>query len=612
MPKPSWRGKIDLRGAVCDTGGTWKPSSCSAISNFRSIVEDNLPQQTPCKVLIVEDDRPTRKLLERIIAARGHAVVGCESAEAAMEKLQTEFFPLITLDIQLPGMSGLELARQLRSHGNGSHYYILVGTGNNRPEDLREILEAGADDYIAKPYNPGLLDVRLTVAEAAVKEIARRKQLEEELLFLARHDPLTRLFNRSQLDSALATAIEQSASGAPGTVLYLDLDNFKIINDTLGHDTGDKLLQQVATTLKKLAGEDNVLVRFGGDEFVLILPGCELSQGVKLAETLIERIDEIVFVSGNRTFRVGASIGAARVEPGMSPADVMSAADSACYAAKARGRNRVEIYRPEKSEMTQLIADTDWSTRIRDAMRDGSLQLWFQPIVSLTEKKIVYQEILLRYVDPQHGEPVHPAVFLSALRRFGQSIRLDRFVIARSFEALAANPDLSLSINISGALFGDDAYCEFVESMLENSGINPQRVLFEITENDLIPNLQAASGAMKRLQAAGCKFGLDDFGSGFSSLSYLKSLPINFLKIEGAFTRDLPNQAFNQAVLRAIRIMADVLNIHTVAEFVETSSEYDLLREIGISCAQGHYVAVPRSTPYKVSEIGIFGGEPQA
>jgi diguanylate cyclase (GGDEF) domain len=575
-------------------------------------VEDNLPQQTPCKVLIVEDDRPTRKLLERIIAARGHAVVGCESAEAAMEKLQTEFFPLITLDIQLPGMSGLELARQLRSHGNGSHYYILVGTGNNRPEDLREILEAGADDYIAKPYNPGLLDVRLTVAEAAVKEIARRKQLEEELLFLARHDPLTRLFNRSQLDSALATAIEQSASGAPGTVLYLDLDNFKIINDTLGHDTGDKLLQQVATTLKKLAGEDNVLVRFGGDEFVLILPGCELSQGVKLAETLIERIDEIVFVSGNRTFRVGASIGAARVEPGMSPADVMSAADSACYAAKARGRNRVEIYRPEKSEMTQLIADTDWSTRIRDAMRDGSLQLWFQPIVSLTEKKIVYQEILLRYVDPQHGEPVHPAVFLSALRRFGQSIRLDRFVIARSFEALAANPDLSLSINISGALFGDDAYCEFVESMLENSGINPQRVLFEITENDLIPNLQAASGAMKRLQAAGCKFGLDDFGSGFSSLSYLKSLPINFLKIEGAFTRDLPNQAFNQAVLRAIRIMADVLNIHTVAEFVETSSEYDLLREIGISCAQGHYVAVPRSTPYKVSEIGIFGGEPQA
>lgn len=567
----------------------------------------------PCKVLVVEDDRPTRMLLERIISARGHQVVGCETAELALEKLATEFFPLITLDIQLPGMSGLEMARTLRSHPQGSHYYILVGTGNNRPEDLREILEAGADDYIGKPYNPGLLDVRLTVAEAAVKEIARRKQLEEELLFLARHDPLTRLFNRSQLDSALEAAIKGASAGSPGTVLYLDLDNFKIINDTLGHDTGDKLLLQVAAVLRNLTGEGNFLVRFGGDEFVLILPKVPLEDGVKLAESIIERVDEIVFVSENRTFRVGASIGAATVGPGMTPADVMSSADSACYAAKARGRNRVEIYRPETSEMAQLIADTDWSTRIRDAMRDGSLQLWFQPIVSIATGEIIYQEILLRYVDPRHGEPVHPAVFLSAMRRFGQSVRLDRFVIAKSFEALAANPGLSLSINISGALFGDEAYCEFVESMIDNSGIDPNRVLFEITENDLIPNLQAASGAMKRLQQAGCRFGLDDFGSGFSSLTYLKTLPIDFLKIEGAFTRDLPNQEFNQAALRAIRIIADVLKVHTVAEFVETEAEFQLLQEIGISCAQGHYVAIPRQRPYDLSEIGIYKGlEPGA
>lgn len=559
-------------------------------------------------MLVVEDDRPTRMLLERIIHGRGHEVVGCESAEMALEKLQEEFFPLITLDIQLPGMSGLELARLLRSHARGSHYYILVGTGNNRPEDLREILEAGADDYIGKPYNPGLLDVRLSVAEAAVKEIARRKQLEEELLFLARHDPLTRLYNRSQLDSALESAVERAAAGSPGTVLYLDLDNFKIINDTLGHDTGDKLLIQVASTLKSLAGAGNFLVRFGGDEFVLILPGCELSEGVRLAESIIERIEEIVFISDGRKFGVGASIGAAVAGAGMLPADIMSAADSACYAAKARGRNRVEIYRPETSEMAQLIADTDWSKRIRDAMRDGSLQLWFQPIVSIADREIIYQEILLRYVDPRYDQVVHPAMFLSAMRRFGQSIRLDRFVIAKSFEALAANPGLALSINISGALFGDDAYCDFVESMLENSGIDPRRVLFEITENDLIPNLQTASGAMKRLQQVGCRFGLDDFGSGFSSLTYLKSLPIDFLKIEGAFTRDLPNQAFNQAALRAICIIADVLKVKTVAEFVETKSEFDLLKEIGITYAQGHYVAKARQTPYDISEIAIYAG----
>ncbi len=567
---------------------------------------DDPHSNAPCKVLVVEDDRPTRMLLERIIRGRGHEVAGCESAEMALEKLKEEFFPLITLDIQLSGMSGLEMARLLRSHPQGSHYYILVGTGNNRPEDLREILEAGADDYIGKPYNPGLLDVRLSVAEAAVKDIARRKQLEEELLFLARHDPLTRLFNRSQLDAALESAIELAAAGSPGAVLYLDLDNFKIINATLGHAAGDKLLVQIASTLKNLAGAGNFLVRFGGDEFVLILPGCELSEGVRLAESIIDRIEEIIFISGGRTFRVGASIGAAIAGAGMLPADIMSAADSACYAAKARGRNRVEIYRPGTSEMAQLIADTDWSKRIRDAMRNGSLQLWFQPIVSIANREIIYQEILLRYVDPLHDQVVHPAAFLSAMRRFGQSIRLDRFVISKSFEALAANPGLALSINISGALLGDEAYCDFVESMLENSGIDPRRVLFEITENDLIPNLQTASGAMIRLQQAGCRFGLDDFGSGFSSLAYLKSLPIDFLKIEGAFTRDLPNQAFNQAALRAIRIVADVLKVQTVAEFVETKSEFDLLKEIGISCAQGHYVAKARQTPYDISEIAIY------
>jgi len=555
---------------------------------------------------VVEDDRPTRMLLERIIHARGHEVVGCESAEAALERLKDEFFPLITLDIQLPGMSGLELARLLRSRPETNHCYILVGTGNNRPEDLREILEAGADDYIGKPYNPGLLDVRLTVAEASVKEIARRKQLEADLKFLAQHDPLTRLFNRSQLDPAMAAAIQAAREGRQGVVLYLDLDNFKIINDTLGHDAGDKLLLQIAATLKSLVREDDFLVRFGGDEFVLVLPDCSMENAVHLAKSLIAKIEDIVFVAEGRSFHVGASIGAALIDGAKAGGEVMGCADAACYAAKAHGRNRVEVHSAETSEIAQLFADTDWSTRIRDAMRDGSLQLWFQPVVSMARREIVFQEILLRYVDPTLKIPVNPAVFLSAVRRFGQSIRLDRFVIAKSFEALAVNPDLSVSINISGALFGDETYCDFVESMLLNSGIAPERVLFEITENELIPNLQNASGAIERLQAAGCRFALDDFGSGFSSLTYLKNLPIDLLKIDGAFVRDLPNQPFNQAALKAILIIADALGIGIVAEYVELAEECELLQQIGISHAQGHYVAVPRSTPYTLSEIGIF------
>ncbi len=564
--------------------------------------EPNLESSAACKVLVVEDDRPTRMLLQRIIHARGHEVTGCESAEAALEILEKEFFPLITLDIQLPGMSGLELSRLLRSRPMGSYYYILVGTGNNRPEDLREILDAGADDYIGKPYHPALLDVRLTVAEAAVQEVARRKRLEDELKFLARHDPLTGLFNRSQLAPALTSALEIAKDGRHGAVLYLDLDNFKIINDTLGHETGDQLLEKVADALRSLTREGDMLVRFGGDEFVIILPDCPLKEAKEVAERLLETIEGIVFIAQGRTIRVGTSIGLAPVDGQMAVSELMAAADAACYAAKARGRNRVEIYHEETSEIARLVADTDWSSRIRDAMRDGSLQLWFQPVANIANRKIVFHEVLLRFVDPALKEPVNPQVFLSALRRSGQSTRLDRFVIAKAFEALALHPDLTVSINISGVLFGDETYCDFVESMLQNSSITPDRVLFEITENELIPNLQAASGAIRRLQLLGCRFGLDDFGSGFSSLSYLKTLPIDFLKVDGSFIRDLPNQKFNQAVLRAIQVIAGVLNIETVAEFVETEAEYALLHEIGFSSAQGHFVGIPRETPYSAEE----------
>ncbi len=439
-----------------------------------------------------------------------------------------------------------------------------------------------------------------------MQSIARRRQLEDELKFLAEHDPLTGLFNRSRLAPALEAAAHIALAGRPGAVLYLDLDNFKIINDTLGHDSGDKLLLQVTAALKDNARSRDVLVRFGGDEFVFVLPDCSMTEAVGVAESLIARVEEIVFASEDRTFRVGVSIGATVIDGKKESGEVMGEADSACYAAKARGRNRVEVYRPDTSEISKLLADTDWTVRIRGAMRDGSLQLWFQPVVSLSERRLLFHEVLLRYVDPHLAEPVHPNVFLSAMRRFGQSTRLDRFVIARAFESLADDPGISLSINISGALFGDESYCDFVESMLGNSGIDPYRVFFEITENELIPNLQTASRAITRLQKLGCRFGLDDFGSGFSSLSYLKSLPIDFLKIEGSFIRDLPNQKVNQAALQAIRIIADVLDVRTIAEFVEQPEEAELLRQLGISYGQGHFIGRPRSTPYSLEELAIL------
>lgn len=540
-------------------------------------------------------------ILERLLRSRGHSVTSCEAAEQALEALKEEFFPLIFLDIQLPGMSGLDFARVLRSRPEGDAHYILVGTGNSRPEDLRSILEAGADDYIAKPYQPALMNVRLAVAESAIQEIAKRKALEGRLRFLASHDPLTELHNRSILTEAIEDASARWDPDAPGALLYLDLDNFKIINDTLGHDVGDSLLIRVADILRRGSRRKDTLVRFGGDEFVIVLPECALEDARRRAEDLRDGLHGLAYVTQEKPLRVGVSIGVAALSPGTSAATIMSRADEACYAAKARGRNCVEIHTPETATIAGLVADTDWTLRIREAMNDGSLQLWYQPIVHLDSGQHFAQELLVRY--EEHGNTVSPDVFLTALHRSGQMPRLDRFVMMRAFEMLALHADLTVSINISGLLFSDPDYGAFVESLLESSAIDPKRVLFEITEHNLISNLQSASGSITRLRDLGFRFGLDDFGSGFSSLSYLKMLPIDFIKIDGSFVSNLTTEPFQQALVRAIQGIADALQVDTIAEQVERREELDLLKEIGVRHAQGYLFAQPRKEPFTAAEI---------
>lgn len=545
-------------------------------------------------------------LLERILRGRNHAVKSCASAEEALDILHREFFPLISLDIELPGMSGLEFARELRSRPGGDMHYILVGTGNSRPQDLQAILEAGADDYIAKPYHPGLLNIRLSVAEAAIRGIARRKSLEERLRFLATHDPLTKLTNRTGLGPAIEAVSRQAEAGRPGVLLYLDLDNFKIINDTLGHDVGDDLLVKVAGILRRGSRAGDCLVRFGGDEFILVMEDCSLQDGCRRAEELREALREIVYMARERKLRVGASIGIAAIEAGVSANSVMARADEACYAAKARGRNCIHVHTPETEAIANLITDADWSIRIREAMDDGSLQTWYQPMINLATGEYFAQELLVRY--EKHGQTIQPGAFLSSLRRSGQMARLDRFMIARAFKTLASHPHLTVSVNISGSVFSDPDYATFIESMLENSAISASRILFEITEDDLISNLQTASGIIRRLQKLGLRFGLDDFGAGFSSLSYLQRLPIDFIKIDGSFVKGLASSSFQRALVQAVQGIATALGVETIAEFIETPEELSALREIGVNHGQGYLFGKPQrhpasieAQPYKMS-----------
>lgn len=554
-------------------------------------------------VLIVEDDAVTRALLDRQMRKRGHFTVPCESAEAALTRLLERFYPIILLDVQLPGMSGLELCRHLRGQPDGDQYYILVGTGNDKPEDLRDILDAGASDYVAKPYNPEFLNVRLTVAEKQVKEIAARKRLERELKFLATRDPLTKLLNRSQLEPALLAAIQAAQEGRPAAVLYLDLDNFKVVNDTLGHDAGDRLLLTLSALIKVTTRPQDELVRFGGDEFIMILTDASVEQAMAVAGRLREKLDEFRFLDSGMSFRVGASIGVAPVNPLLTPAEILVAADSACYAAKAHGRNRVELHSEDDSAIARLIADTDWATRIQEAMRDGSLELWFQPVVSAADGRMLYQEALLRYIDPGHTIIVSPGAFLNSAQRSGQGAKLDLFVIESAFKVLAEYPDLVLGVNLSAPSFNDHELIKHVERALSEHSVSPARLLFEITETEIMSNLDKAREVLGEMNRMGVKTALDDFGAGFSSLAYLKNLPVDHLKIDCAFIRDLPNNNFNQAILRAIREVARIRDIKTIAECVETREQYDLLGDLGIDYAQGFFIGRPRSRPYAPGEV---------
>ncbi|MDX2082047.1 MAG: EAL domain-containing protein [Terrimicrobiaceae bacterium] len=557
----------------------------------------------PLPVLVVEDDRPTRLLLERMIRARGHDVHGCESAEAARDLLRTRFFPLIVLDIQLPGLSGLQFSRMLRSHPNGRYFYVLVGTGNNRPHDLKEILDAGADDYIAKPYHPGLLDVRLAVAEAAVMDIAERRRLERDLEFLAEHDPLTKLFNRRRLPMAVGEAVEAARSGRPGALLYIDLDNFKVVNDTLGHEAGDRLLLAVSETLRATVRAGDVLVRFGGDEFVIILPDCSTQNALRIGELVRDKMENLVFAESGRSFRVGASIGVSPIDGSREPADVIGVADAACYAAKARGRNRVELHSEDGGALAALVQDADWSTRIKSAMLNDSLDIYFQPVVAIGGEAIFCHEVLIRLADRPDSEPVQPAAFMSSVHRSGQAARLDRYVISKSIDVLRATPGLDLSVNIAGGSFSNEDFLAFVLDSVEQSGVEPKRIIFELTENEIISNVREAISVMQSLRDRGFRFAIDDFGAGTSSLSYLRELPIDMIKIDGSFVRSIESEPFDRAVVSAVHALASALRIPVIAEYVESKAAYDFLASVGIEYAQGFFIGRPRTTPYRPGEL---------
>lgn len=428
-------------------------------------------------------------------------------------------------------------------------------------------------------------------------DITEHKRFETQIIYMANHDPLTDLLNRRCFQTELESWLAQSSRyGVEGALLFLDLDNFKYVNDSLGHQAGDKFLRALAGLLKARLRQTDVLARLGGDEFAVILPYVNETQAVSIASQLLELVRYDVSVDKGQLPCITLSIGIV-LFPGHADTveTLLAYADLAVYQAKEEGRNRVCVYKPERK--TQIESRLIWERRIREALSQDRFVLYLQPVLDIHQNLIIGYEALLRMIN-ENGEIVVPSHFLTIAERFGLIREIDRWVVRRAVRLVESlqhkGKSTHLEVNLSGKAFADEELLTVIKEELSETGVNPGNLVFEITETALIENIVTAQHFMANLRALGCHFALDDFGIGFSSFLYLKHLPVDYLKIDGSFILNVLHETVDRCLVGAMVAIARGLGKKTIAEYVECKEVLPLLREIGVDYAQGYYIGKPR------------------
>jgi diguanylate cyclase (GGDEF)-like protein/PAS domain S-box-containing protein len=476
---------------------------------------------------------------------------------------------------------------------------VLQGLETSVPSD-RNVLVNRRGEELAIQETASPIRNREGLAVGAVivfGDVTKERRLKRALSYQASHDALTGLINRREFDSRLESAVNAAQRGdCEFVLLYVDLDQFKVVNDTCGHSAGDRLLRDITSLLQTRVRASDTIARLGGDEFGILLERCSLEQAERVADSIRHSIHTYRFLWGANSLSVGASIGVVRIgKDTTSSAAVLSAADIACYAAKDGGRNRVQIY--ERDHGTNRHREMQWVGRIARSVEEGRLELCAQRIVGIgpAQSHDPFFELTVRLRN-EDGSLVPPIEFIPAAERYNVMVMVDRWVVNRAIELLEGVPAADrlplIAVNLSGTSINDEDFLEFVLSRLHDERV-AKALCFEITETAAVASLAKATHFMNELRARGCRFALDDFGSGVSSFVYLKNLPVDFLKIDGQFIANVATDPVDRSMVEAIVKIGRAMRVATIAEKVESAAVRAVLKEIGVDYIQGYLLSEP-------------------
>lgn len=465
-------------------------------------------------------------------------------------------------------------------------------------QDSLEELAKGRTDFSVQAT--GHKEI-VAIADALNTTVSALRERDKKLWRMANHDPLTGLINRHRFSELLDEEIDRiAADGTMSALLFIDLDQFKYVNDTVGHAAGDRLLKSVARRLQDGVRETDIVSRFGGDEFLLLISKISKKDVDSICNELVKRMREYRFLESGSSFTVPCSIGVALINDDHCTAtDLLAQADMACHYAKAQGRNRFHFFKASGSEMRQMVAEINWSQQIEAALREDLFVLRYQPIVDVHTGEPVFHEVLLR-LQPKHGKIILPSAFLPAANRFGLMAEIDEWVICNALEKLGEfrswYGDVRFTLNVSGNFFETPHLLQCLEDSLKSNEVPLEAVVLEITEQVAIANMAGASRQIADMADLGLKFAIDDFGAGYSSYNYLKTLPVHYIKIDGTFITGLAGDEVDQTIVSSISQIAQATDKKTIAEHVQDYRTLDVLRDLGVDYAQGYFLGKPSTS----------------